>query len=149
MKKKIVNLNLHLTGPLQTNKVKLALSIFDVIQTLDREKLAKELFKHSDLIKDKTFFVQVNVGEEKMKNGIFPSEASNFIDYCKHDLGFKISGLMCIPPNHEDPTSFFLLLKEIAVKNNIYNLSMGMSNDFDKAILNGSTYVRVGTVLFE
>ena len=148
IKKTNKEIELHLTGPLQTNKVKAALSLFDVFHTLDREKLAKELIKYPDEIKNKTFFVQVNIGEEKTKSGVRPSETNDFLDYCKNILKLKISGLMCIPPFKEDPKRFFLLLKELAIQNNLKNLSMGMSNDYKIAILNGATHIRVGTALF-
>ena len=148
IKKLNQGIELHLTGPLQTNKVKIALSLFDVFHTIDREKLAKEFIKHPEEIKNKTFFVQVNTGEEKTKSGVKPTEVNSFLDYCTNVLKLNISGLMCIPPFKEDPTSHFLLLKEIATQNNLKNLSMGMSDDYKIAILNGATHIRVGTALF-
>ena len=111
IKQKFKNIQLHLTGPLQTNKVKSALSIFDVIQTLDREKLAKEFFKYPDLIKKKLFYIQVNIGSEKNKSGILSEDADQFIKYCVHDLKIHVVGLMCIPPISKDPTLFFNELK--------------------------------------
>ena len=148
IKKLNQGIELHLTGPLQTNKVKIALSLFDVFHTLDREKLAKEFTKYPEEIKNKTFFVQVNIGEETTKSGVKPTEVNDFLDYCINVLKLNISGLMCIPPFKEDPTSHFLLLKEIATQNNLKNLSMGMSDDYKIAILNGATHIRVGTALF-
>lgn len=142
------DLELHLTGSLQTNKVKQALSIFDVIQTLDREKLAKELAKYPDIIKKKLFFIQVNTGKEEQKSGIHPEEVDKFIKYCKFDLHIPVIGLMCIPPHQVDSNYHFDLLNKIAKKNNLKNLSMGMSNDFKFGILNGATHIRIGTKLF-
>lgn len=148
IKQKFKNIQLHLTGPLQTNKVKLALSIFDVIQTLDREKLANEFFKYPDLIKKKIFYIQVNIGNEKNKSGILSEEVDQFIKYCTNDLKIHVVGLMCIPPISKDPTMFFNELKKIASKNNLLGLSMGMSSDYKQAIETGATIVRVGTKLF-
>lgn len=148
IKKKFKNIQLHLTGPLQTNKVKLALSIFDVIQTLDREKLAKEFFKYPDIIKKKIFYIQINIGNEKNKSGILSEEADQFIKYCTNDLKIRVAGLMCIPPISKDPIIFFNELKKIANKNNLSGLSMGMSSDYKQAIESGATIVRVGTKLF-
>jgi hypothetical protein len=148
LKEKFKDIELHLTGPLQTNKVKNALSIFDVIQTLDREKLANELAKNSNLIKNKSFFVQVNTGKENSKSGIFPEDADEFINYCLLDLDINIVGLMCIPPLEEDPHFHFSLLRDIASKNNLKSLSMGMSSDYQQGISCGATHIRVGTKLF-
>ena len=148
LKEKFIDLELHLTGPLQSNKVKLALSIFDVFQTLDREKLAREFLKFPDLIHKKQFFIQVNIGTESNKSGILPEEATDFINYCRNDLKLNISGLMCIPPQQEDPKPYFLLLKRLAQQNSIACLSMGMSADYKIGILCGTTHIRVGTCLF-
>ena len=148
LKKKNKNIELHLTGPLQTNKVKSALMLFDVFQTLDREKLAKEFLKNKELIKNKKFFIQVNTGAEVNKSGIFVSDASKFIDYCKEDLKLNIVGLMCIPPIEDEPKEHFLLLEQIAKKNKLMELSMGMSGDYEKGVLSGATYIRVGTKFF-
>ncbi len=148
LKKTQNDIELHLTGPLQTNKTKKALEIFDVFQTLDREKLANEFYKHEKIIKHKRFFIQINIGKEKTKSGIFPEDASDFIDYCKNDLKINIIGLMCIPPNKTHPEEFFLQMKEIACSKNIKNLSMGMSNDYEYAIKCGADYIRIGTALF-
>ena len=142
------DIELHLTGPLQTNKVKKALEIFDVFQTLDREKLANEFFKHKEAIKDKKFFIQINIGKEESKSGVFPEDASSFINYCKNDLQINVVGLMCIPPNEKNPEEYFLKMKQISVKNNIKLLSMGMSGDYEAAIKIGADYVRIGTALF-
>ena len=107
------DLELRLIGPLQTNKVKQALKLFDVIETLDREKLAKEIKDNiNDKIKTKSFYIQINTGEETQKGGINVLEADNFINYCKNDLVLPISGLMCIPPANEEPAMHFNLLKK-------------------------------------
>ena len=142
------DLELHLTGSLQTNKVKQALEIFDTFQTLDRVKLAKEFSKYPNTIKNKLFFVQINTGAEINKSGISVGEANKFIKYCKFDLKINVVGLMCIPPVKENPTNHFNLLKKIAFENNLFHLSMGMSSDYKEGVLSGATYVRVGTKLF-
>ena len=148
LKKKFQDLELHLTGPLQTNKVKNAIKIFDLFQTLDREKLAKEFSKHTEFIKNKIFFIQINIAGEKTKSGILPEIADDFIIYCRQDLKLNIAGLMCIPPIDKDPTFYFKNLNNIAKKNNIKHLSMGMSNDYVEGLKCGASYIRVGTLLF-
>ena len=148
LKKKNNNIKLHLTGPLQTNKVKNAIKIFDLFQTLDREKLAKEFSKHTESIKNKIFFIQVNIGEEETKSGILPNVADDFIIYCRQDLKLNIAGLMCIPPINKNPTFYFKNLNDIAKRNNINHLSMGMSNDYVDGLKCGASYIRVGTLLF-
>ena len=142
------DIELHLTGPLQTNKVKSALALFDVFQTLDREKLAREFGKNSNLIKSKKFFIQVNTGDEETKSGISITDVDAFIKYCKEDLQLNIVGLMCIPPIVDNPQKHFKLLENIAKKNKLSELSMGMSEDYEKGILSGATHVRIGTRLF-
>ena len=143
------NLELRLIGPLQTNKVKISLSLFDIIETVDREKLANEIAKNFDNnTKTKSFYVQVNTGNESQKNGINPLEADSFIKYCINDLNLPIEGLMCIPPINEEPSLHFSLLKKIASRNNLSELSMGMINDYEVAIKFGATSVRVGSLLF-
>ena len=148
LKKRHNEIELHLTGPLQTNKVKLALSIFDIFQTLDREKLAIEFKKHISKNLNKKFFIQVNTGMEKQKTGISPTSSSDFIDFCKQDLHLSIIGLMCIPPINDDPIKHFTKLKNLAEKKDLRFLSMGMSADYKKALIFGSTHVRIGTLLF-
>ena len=148
LKKKYSEIQLHLTGHLQTNKVKLALSIFDIFQTLDREKLAIEFNKHMAEHENKKFFIQINTGIEKQKTGILPSYSSDFINFCQKDLNLQIIGLMCIPPIQDDPTKHFIELKNIAEKKNLQFLSMGMSADYKKALILGATHVRIGTLLF-
>ena len=143
------NLELRLIGPLQTNKVKQALNLFDIIETVDREKLAKEIAdKHNDVVKTKQFYIQVNTGSETQKSGVEPLQSDNFINYCKHDLKLPIVGLMCIPPLNEEPSMHFALLKKIAKKNNLKELSMGMSSDYKEAIKFGATSVRIGSLIF-
>jgi pyridoxal phosphate enzyme (YggS family) len=142
-------LELHLIGPLQTNKVKEAVALFDVIQTLDRVKLADALA--SEFQKQQRFltcYIQINTGEEPQKAGIAPGEADAFIRYCRDDLGLPIKGLMCIPPNDQHPAPHFALLREIARRHNLAGLSMGMSGDYELAIQFGATAVRVGTAVF-
>ena len=143
------NLEIRLIGPLQTNKVKQALDLFDVIETIDREKLAKEIANNfNENVKTKSFFIQVNTGSEIQKSGIEPLQSDSFIKYCKEDLRLPVVGLMCIPPLDEEPAMHFALLKKIADRNNLSELSMGMSNDFKEAIKFGATSVRVGSAIF-
>lgn len=140
---------LHLIGPLQTKKTRQAVRLFDVIETLDREKLARQLariFAEEGLRRD--CYIQINVGREPQKAGILPEEAEAFIALCRDELKLPIVGLMCIPPAAEDPAPYFSLLKDMAYKAGLEKLSMGMSGDFEKAIAEGATSVRVGTALF-
>ena len=141
---------LHMIGPLQTNKVKKALEIFDFIHSLDRENLAKEFIKNINLplFSNKFFFVQVNTGKEKQKSGIGFDEADGFIKYCLHDLKLNVIGLMCIPPVNDNPSTHFVLLKKLAMQNHLHHLSMGMSGDYTIALENGATFVRIGNLLF-
>ena len=143
------DIELRLIGPLQTNKVKQSLNLFDVIETIDREKIAIEISKnfHKN-IRTKSFYVQVNTGNEPQKSGIDPREADSFIRYCINDLNLPIVGLMCIPPINEEPSMHFLLLQKIAKRNNLSELSMGMSADYEDAIKFGATSVRIGSLLF-
>ena len=149
LKTKYPNAKLHLIGPLQTNKVKDAIMLFDVIETLDRLKLAEEIKKQS--VKkgsDITCYVQVNTGEEQQKAGVFPAEADEFVRYCQKTVGLNIKGLMCIPPINEEPALHFNLLAAIAGRLNLPTLSMGMSDDFETAIAFGATHVRIGSSIF-
>ena len=146
--KEYPNLELHFTGSLQTNKVKSALQIFQVFQTLDREKLANEFLKFPNLTKDKKFFIQVNTGKEFSKSGVMPNEAKDFIKYCVNELKLNIIGLMCMPPLAESPKLHFTLLQKIAAENNINQLSMGMSSDYVEGVMLNATYIRLGTILF-
>ena len=143
------DLVLHLIGPLQTNKAKLAVSLFDVIETLDRPKLARVLAKEMAAAgRRPACFVQVNTGEEAQKAGIWPAEADGLIALARDELGLPVEGLMCIPPLDEEPALHFALLREIARRNGLAKLSMGMSADFEAAISFGATHVRVGTAIF-
>ena len=141
-------IELHLTGPLQSNKVKTAISLFDVFHTLDREKIAREFSKHVDFLENKKIFLQVNTGKEKSKSGIFPEDVKDFLFFLKDEMKLKIQGLMCIPPIDEEPSYHFSKLKILANENNINELSIGMSNDYEKALQYDPTYIRLGTILF-
>ena len=145
------NLSLHLIGPLQTNKVKKALMLFDCIQTIDRKKLIDEIFKYKDNIevRTKSFFIQVNIGAEEQKSGINEDNLQNFYNYCL-SMKIQIEGLMCIPPNNVDPTPFFQRM--VTLRDSIdqsLKLSMGMSNDYKIALDNGSNLIRVGSYIFK
>lgn len=148
LKPKYPNIKLHLIGPLQTNKVKEAVSLFDVIETVDRPKLAKALAQEMKK-QDKWLpcFIQVNTGEEDQKSGILPKDLSALLDECKKE-GLNIVGLMCIPPQDDPAALHFAFLQKLATEHNLPQLSMGMSSDFEKAVPLGATYVRVGTALF-
>ncbi len=140
---------LHLIGSLQTNKAADAAALFDVIQTLDRERLARALAKEFERRERRPeLFVQVNTGEEAQKAGVSPDRADGFVSLCREAHGLEIAGLMCIPPVDEDPAPHFELLAGIAARNGIRRLSMGMSADFETAIGCGATEVRVGTAVF-
>ena len=143
------DIELRLIGPLQTNKVKQALNLFHIIETIDREKLAREISKNlNNQSKTKNFYIQINTGSENQKSGLTPLEADAFIDYCIKDLKLPIIGLMCIPPHDEEPSMHFAFLKKIADRNNLKELSMGMSNDFEEAIKFGASSVRIGSLFF-
>jgi pyridoxal phosphate enzyme (YggS family) len=143
------HLNLHLIGKLQTNKAREAFKIFNYIHTLDNEKLANSLAKiESSCEKKIKYFVQVNIGNESQKSGIEINKTNDFIKYCIHDLKLNVIGLMCIPPAMSDPGQYFINLANLAKVNNLNELSMGMSNDYECAITNGATYVRVGSKIF-
>lgn len=149
LKEEFPQARLHLIGPLQTNKVRDVLPLFDVIETVDRPKLARTLAAEmSRQGRRPICFVQVNTGEEAQKAGVFPGEADAFIEQCRGDLGLPIVGLMCIPPMDEEPAMHFALLAKIAARNGLSRLSMGMSHDFETAIEFGATEVRVGTAIF-
>ena len=142
-------LNLHLIGKLQSNKAKDAFEIFQYIHTLDSEKLAQIFSKlESNSLKKIKYFIQVNVGNEPQKSGISPDKVNQFIKYCINDLKLNIIGLMCIPPADEDPSQYFKNLAGFAKTNNLTELSMGMSNDYECAINNGATFIRVGSKIF-
>ena len=149
LKAETAGIELHLIGPLQSNKTADAVALFDVIQTVDREKIAREIareIKKQD--RHPGLYVQVNTGSEPQKAGIEPEAAGGFIAMCRKELGLKITGLMCIPPVDENPGPHFALLAKIARENGIDTLSMGMSDDFETAIAFGATEVRVGSAIF-
>ena len=140
---------LRLIGPLQTNKAAEAVGLFDVIETLDRPKLARALAAaFGRLDRAPGLYVQVNTGEEPQKAGVSPSEADAFIDACRREFGLTLEGLMCVPPQDEEPALHFALLAKIARRNGLDRLSMGMSGDFETAVRFGATSVRVGSALF-
>jgi PLP dependent protein len=143
------DLELHLIGPLQSNKVREAVALFDVIETLDRAKLARSLAEEMTRAgKRPRLFVQVNTGEEAQKAGVIPDEVDAFIALCRDTFGLTVEGLMCIPPLDEEPAMHFALLAKIAERLGVKELSMGMSGDFARAIQFGATYVRIGTAIF-
>ena len=143
------DLTLRLIGPLQTNKVRDAIRLFDVIETVDRPKLAAELASQMAREgKTPKLMVQVNIGEEPQKAGVMPAEADAFIQYCRDDLRLQIEGLMCIPPVDQLASPFFMQLGRIAARNGLQRLSMGMTSDFEQAIKLGATEVRVGSAIF-
>lgn len=140
---------LHLIGPLQSNKAGDGVALFDVIETVDREKIAAALAKESKRQgKWPAFYVQVNTGREAQKAGIMPEAAAQFVQNCREQHHLPISGLMCIPPASEDPAVHFAMLAKLAVQCDVKNLSMGMSGDFETAIKHGATHVRVGSAIF-
>jgi pyridoxal phosphate enzyme (YggS family) len=143
------DIELHLIGPLQSNKTKEAVALFDVIQTVDREKIARAVAREMEK-QDKTvrLYVEVNTGMEPQKAGIVPDDCAAFLTLCREELGLEIEGLMCIPPFDENPGPHFALLRKLAEENGIEKLSMGMSGDFETAIGFGATSVRVGTAIF-
>jgi pyridoxal phosphate enzyme (YggS family) len=142
-------LELHLIGPLQTNKVRDAVALFDVIEAVDRPKLARALAEEMRRAgRSPRLFVQVNTGEEPQKAGVLPAETDAFVALCRDTFGLSIEGLMCIPPLDEEPAMHFALLAKIAERLDIKELSMGMSGDFGRAIQFGATYVRIGTAIF-
>ena len=148
LRERFDGVELHLLGPLQTNKVGQALDLFDAIQSVDRPKLARKL---ADAIQARgstpMMFVQVNTGEEPQKAGVLPAETDGFIAECR-SMDLPISGLMCIPPVDEEPALHFALLKKIAERNGLPELSMGMSGDYETAARMGATYLRVGSAIF-
>lgn len=149
LKEAFPNTVLHLIGPLQTNKVKDAVQLFDVIHSVDREKLAKSLAKEFAATgKNLPVFIQVNIGEEPQKAGIAPEDAVAFVALCQNTYNLDVRGLMCIPPAGEPAAPYFAQLAGLAKQANLNELSMGMSADFDTAVEMGATYVRVGSAIF-
>ena len=145
----ISDLKLHLIGPLQTNKAADAVALFDVIEVVDRPKLARRLsIEMARQGRPLPCYVQVNTGEEYQKSGILPAEADSFIGFCQEECGLDIAGLMCIPPVDEEPAMHFSLLRTIAERNGLPGLSMGMSGDYEEAVRFGATSVRVGSAIF-
>jgi pyridoxal phosphate enzyme (YggS family) len=149
LRQEFPDLALHLIGPLQTNKAREAVEHFDVIETVDRPRLAEALAR--EMARTGRWlpcFIEVNTGEEPQKSGLLPEAADDFIADCRDRLRLPIVGLMCIPPHDEDPSLHFALLREIARRNGLAGLSMGMSADYETAIRFGATHVRVGTAIF-
>jgi hypothetical protein len=143
------NIELHLIGPLQSNKTAEAVATFDAIHSLDRPKLAHALKAElAKTAKPMALFIQVNTGEEPQKAGIAPQDTAAFTKLCRDELGLPVKGLMCIPPNGENPAPHFALLQKLARENDLPLLSMGMSGDFENAIKFGATHVRVGSAIF-
>lgn len=142
-------LELRLIGPLQTNKARDAVAFFDVIETLDRPRLAERIVVETQVAgRAPRLLVQVNIGEEPQKSGVAPREADAFIDHCRETLGLSLEGLMCVAPQDQPPGPYFALLAKIARRQGLTSLSMGMSADFEIAIRHGATAVRVGSALF-
>jgi pyridoxal phosphate enzyme (YggS family) len=149
LKARYPDLELHLIGPLQSNKVRDAVQVFDVIHSVDRPKLAHTLAEEiARTGKRPRLLVQVNTGEEPQKAGVLPNETDAFVAQCRNAYGLSIEGLMCIPPIDEEPAMHFALLAKIAAPLGLKELSMGMSGDFGTAIAFGATYVRIGTAIF-
>jgi pyridoxal phosphate enzyme (YggS family) len=148
LKQDNTKIELHLTGPLQSNKVKSAIQLFDVFHTLDREKIAREFAKYTELLVNKKIFLQVNIGKEKTKSGIFPEDIKDFLFFLRQEMKLPIIGLMCIPPIDDDPAHHFSKLQVLANENKIDELSIGMSNDYEKALQFNPSYIRLGTILF-
>ena len=148
VKKNYKNLQLHMVGNLQSNKVKKAVKLFDYIHSLDSERLALKLSEYQkELKKNIKLFIQVNLANEKHKSGINLNELSQFYNYCTKKLSLNVIGLMCLPPVDSDSQKYFKLLKQAATKLNLNELSIGMSADYELAVLNGSTYLRLGTLI--
>jgi PLP dependent protein len=143
------DLELHLVGPLQTNKVGDAVALFDVIETIDREKLARAVAKEMERQQRRPrLFIQVNTGEEPQKSGVSVADTDALVALCRSELALAIEGLMCVPPIEDEPALHFGLLRKIAERNGLRGLSMGMSSDFETAIAFGATHVRVGSAIF-
>jgi len=148
VKKQFSNLQLHMVGKLQTNKVKKAVKIFDYIHSLENAKLALKIFQHEkELNKKIKLFIQVNLADENQKSGILLNDLNNFYYYCTKELSLNVIGLMCLPPVETSSQEYFKILKNVAEKLDLKDLSMGMSSDFKEAIMHGSTYLRLGTII--
>ena len=143
------DIRLHLVGPLQTNKARDAVALFDAIESVDRPRLAAKLAEEMDRQGRRVdCYVQVNTGEEAQKSGVAPADADGLVTLCRDDLGLPLAGLMCIPPAGEEPSLHFALLADIARRNGVSRLSMGMSADYEIAVRFGATDLRVGTAIF-
>jgi pyridoxal phosphate enzyme (YggS family) len=149
LKSETPDVELHLIGPLQSNKAADAVALFDVIETIDREKIARavaaEMKRQGKVLR---LYVQVNTGLEPQKAGVAPDDVPAFLAFCRSELGLSIEGLMCIPPAEENPGPHFALLAKLAARNGVEKLSMGMSGDYETAIAFGATSVRVGSAIF-
>lgn len=144
------NIKLHFIGKLQTNKVAEVISNFSFVHSLDNDKLALKIsLEEKKLKKTLSYFIQVNLGEESQKSGILKKDLPRYVNYCKNDLKLNVIGLMCLPPINEDSEKYFKELRQLAIDNNLKELSMGMSNDYILAIKNGSTFIRIGSAIFE
>jgi pyridoxal phosphate enzyme (YggS family) len=149
LRKRFSGIELHLIGPLQSNKAAEAVALFDVIETVDREKIARALKTEMEKQgRTPRLYVQVNTGLEPQKAGITPDDTAGFVRFCRDELGLSVEGLMCIPPADENPGPHFALLRKLARECEVGKLSMGMSGDFETAISFGATSVRVGSAIF-
>ena len=149
VKNRYDQLQLHMIGKLQSNKAKKAVKLFDYIHSLDNQKLAEKLSKYEkELNKKIKFFIQINIASESQKSGIMIEDLNDFYFYCSKDLSLNIIGLMCLPPANSDSKKYFQLLKKNSEKFNLRDLSMGMSSDYEDAVINGSTYLRLGVAIF-
>ena len=143
------DIQLHMIGKLQSNKAKKAVKLFDYIHSLDNAKLAQKIFQYQkELNKKVNLFIQVNIGDESQKSGIALNNLDNFFKYCTKELSLNIIGLMCLPPISSNSENYFVKLKSFANHLTLKELSMGMSSDFENAVVNGSTYLRLGSVIF-
>ena len=148
VRKQYKNLQLHMIGKLQSNKVKKAVKLFDYIHSLDSKRLAVKVFEaQKEFNKNIKLFIQVNLAGEEQKSGIALNELDQFYNYCTKELFLDIIGLMCLPPSSSDSKKYFKILKQASMKLNLNELSMGMSSDFEDAVLNGSTFLRLGTII--
>jgi len=143
------NLCLHMVGKLQSNKAKKAVKLFDFIHSLDNAKLASKISQYEKELNKKTkIFIQVNIASEKQKSGILPNDLKKFYDFCVHEQSLNIIGLMTLPPIDKDPLEYFKILKEKSIELNLNHLSIGMSSDYEIAVENNSTFIRLGTAIF-
>ena len=149
LRKNYPQIKLHFVGHLQSNKAKEAVELFDCIESVDNEKLAREISKEQKKQqKNREIFIQVNIGEEPQKSGVAIENLLNFVNFCKKDLELNVVGLMAVPPSNESASPYFALLAKLAYENNLAKLSMGMSADYEEAIALNSTHIRLGTAIF-